>query len=485
MFVDSDIQRLNESLARNRDALRMCSLAFQWLLGDSCSFSQMGNAYASLATVLRVANAPKSQAPAPPAKSGPPKEAPPKLPEMTALADWADVKREATAVVTEVPRYTPSPTMPRPQGPSSQDGYRTSPELRSPRAIASPPQPSLGTRRTGTTNSEFSQFHFSQQSDPPFSDTASQTTVESLMNFEDMLRKDRVGSPMIGPPRTTSRMKPQALTEAQSETMKAALINAVHHRNHKVVEELLELGVTPDSIAEFSVLRQAVVNGDAATIRLLLLFGADANHLDENGHSPLMSAIEVGSLDAAKTLIKYGAVVEIADAAGESPLSLAASSGRAEFVQLLLSHGCDANKLLPDGRTPLVAAITKHATADVLTTLLQFGANPNGKDHEGKTPLFEALLVRRVDLITLLLDVGSNPNTPAPKHPLWPSTYEPKALELMISRGADVKKAPGIMELASSINSIESVKILLKAGVSPNIKKDGIFVSFFNTISIS
>lgn len=58
---------------------------------------------------------------------------------------------------------------------------------------------------------------------------------------------------------------------------------------------------------------------------------------------------------------------------------------------------------------------------------------------------------------------------------LWPSTSQPQCLQILLSHGADYKKAPGIMELAVSINNIESVRILLKAGVSPDIKKDGTY----------
>jgi hypothetical protein len=48
-------------------------------------------------------------------------------------------------------------------------------------------------------------------------------------------------------------------------------------------------------------------------------------------------------------------------------------------------------------------------------------------------------------------------------------------LQVLLSHGADHKKCPGIMELAASINNIESVRILLKAGVNPDTKKDGTY----------
>lgn len=38
------------------------------------------------------------------------------------------------------------------------------------------------------------------------------------------------------------------------------------------------------------------------------------------------------------------------------------------------------------------------------------------------------------------------------------------------------------MELATSINNIEAVRVLLKAGVDPNAKKDGIYTPLCSSI---
>jgi hypothetical protein len=84
--------------------------------------------------------------------------------------------------------------------------------------------------------------------------------------------------------------------------------------------------------------------------------------------------------------------------------------------------------------------------------------------------------------MVVLLDHGANPNLPAPKHPLWPSTYNSEVLQLMLNRGADTRKCPGIMELASSLKNIDSISVLLEAGVSPNIKKDGIYTPLCSAI---
>lgn len=53
--------------------------------------------------------------------------------------------------------------------------------------------------------------------------------------------------------------------------------------------------------------------------------------------------------------------------------------------------------------------------------------------------------------------------------------HQPRILELILEKGANLRKAPGVLELAASINSLEAVTILLKHGVDVDAKKDGIF----------
>ncbi|KAK1994708.1 ankyrin repeat and SOCS box protein [Colletotrichum falcatum] len=137
---------------------------------------------------------------------------------------------------------------------------------------------------------------------------------------------------------------------------------------------------------------------------------------------------------------------------------------------------------MANGNTVLIASMNKSTPKKLVDVMLEYGSDPNVKNSEGKTALFEAIMAGRVDLLTALLDHGANPNLPGPKHMLWPATYQAPCLKVLLARGADSNKAPGNMELAASINNIESVRVLLAAGVSPNIKKDGIYTPLCTAI---
>ncbi|OJJ42799.1 hypothetical protein ASPZODRAFT_20076 [Penicilliopsis zonata CBS 506.65] len=71
---------------------------------------------------------------------------------------------------------------------------------------------------------------------------------------------------------------------------------------------------------------------------------------------------------------------------------------------------------------------------------------------------------------------------PGPKHPLWPAVRRPECLRLLLERGADTHKAPGIMEQATSTNNRDAVRLLLQAGVDPDSKKDGTYTPLCSAI---
>ncbi|RBQ97205.1 hypothetical protein VDGD_05392 [Verticillium dahliae] len=272
-------------------------------------------------------------------------------------------------------------------------------------------------------------------------------------------------------------------SNTSTTSLKSALAAAVHAKNHKLVEQLLDRGVSPETGPDVHILVDAVIALDAESVRLLLLFGADPNTADKEGVTPLFAAVEVSAIEIARTLLKYGADANLSAGPGlESPLATAVLDHKYEFVQLLLTYGGDPNHIMANGNTVLIISMSKNTPKRLVDLMLDYGSDPNEKNREGKTALFEAIFAARPDLVTALLDHGANPNLPGPKHMLWPASYQPECLKLLLARGADSKKAPGSMELAVSINNIESVRLLLAAGVDPNLKKDGIYTPLCTAI---
>ncbi|KAH7357495.1 ankyrin repeat-containing domain protein [Pyrenochaeta sp. MPI-SDFR-AT-0127] len=198
---------------------------------------------------------------------------------------------------------------------------------------------------------------------------------------------------------------------------------------------------------------------------------------DVNG--TLLTAVKQGQYHVLEQLLSTGSRI---DSAMEAELlSIAIEKNDLQSTTILLQHGVDVNGHDKNGITPLLTA-TQALSLDCAKILLRNGANANQKDGEGTTALFKAIQARRTDLMTILLDHGADPNLPCPKHPLWPASYHSECLELLLSRGADHKRTPGIMELASSLNKLDSIKVLMRAGVSPNVRKDNAYTPLSSAI---
>lgn len=154
----------------------------------------------------------------------------------------------------------------------------------------------------------------------------------------------------------------------------------------------------------------------------------------------------------------------------------------AKLTETLLAHGVNMKEETRDGTTLLIEAIHKRAPLQAIEALLNSGSDPNRKDDHGKTALCEAVQSDQPSIVTVLLNKDANPNLPGPEHVLWSAVHRPGCLRILLARGADVKKTPGLMEQATGVNNIDAVRVLLQAGMDPNSKKDGIYTPLCSAI---
>ena len=122
-------------------------------------------------------------------------------------------------------------------------------------------------------------------------------------------------------------------------------------------------------------LHWAALNGDLATIDLLLLAGATRESLTRVGaYTPLHLASQRGHAGAVAKLLDAGAKVQPFTATGVQALHLAAQAGDVAAVKALLDHGADIDAQdKTHGRTALVFAVSKDRR-EVLSLLASRGA---------------------------------------------------------------------------------------------------------------
>ena len=214
------------------------------------------------------------------------------------------------------------------------------------------------------------------------------------------------------------------------------LMYAAAFGSHEALEILLDKGadVKAKDPRDSTALHYAAWN--VARTNLLLSRGADPNALSKLGRTPLLVAASsptgapvipiflekganpmlrdalgfnllqpaaIGNTQVAAMLLEKGfALKDGTDRGGFTPLHLAVIGNNIPSVRLLLSKGADPNsantfagkvKFGPvglQGITPLMFA-SNIGSAEIVTLLLDAGANPNQQDVRGMTPLMYAL----------------------------------------------------------------------------------------------
>ncbi|KAL4876219.1 ankyrin repeat-containing domain protein [Aspergillus karnatakaensis] len=220
----------------------------------------------------------------------------------------------------------------------------------------------------------------------------------------------------------------------------------------RVVKTLLELGARPDfnpSADGWTPLMSAADDGYSRTVRVLLENHADPNHPGPNGEdTPLLFAtVRSQNVDTVRALLDYGAdpnhecikpplvvaltsassissqkKIELLDvlsgctiplnvnsvsSSGTSGLMWPSASGDLPLVDWLLAHGADVSLTDENCRSPLFYAIV-NKKIQIVERLLTEKAPVDILTDDGQTLLQIAASIS-VELVILLLDAGANP----------------------------------------------------------------------------
>jgi ankyrin repeat protein len=208
---------------------------------------------------------------------------------------------------------------------------------------------------------------------------------------------------------------------------------------------------------------------------------ADVNARSKNGSTPLMFAAQ-GDVDSARILLAAGANPnDTMPDWGGTPLIIASSMGRTDVVSALLDKGADPNIVDSNGFTALHAAVrdsdygADHASrataAATARALLAHGANPNIRlkqekptvravnevSFQGATPLVLAAEVNNLDAIKALVEGGADPRIP--------TEQGTTSLILAAGAGTDVQRARSLEERGTAV---ETARFLVEHGVDVN-----------------
>jgi ankyrin repeat protein len=236
-------------------------------------------------------------------------------------------------------------------------------------------------------------------------------------------------------------------------------------------------------------LPDAVMNGNKAAVRSLLLKKADVNATQVDGTTALHWAVRGDDLETADLLIKAGANVKAVNREGVMPMELAALNGNAAMMERLIKAGADPNATLSKfGDTALMFA-ARTGKADAIKVLLDHGAQVNAVETwGGTTPLMWAASERHLDAVKMLIAAKADVNA---KSYFVPSAhgrgFEGATPEPPKPKQAVEELAGGWMTplmFAAREGDMEIGKTLVAAGADLNViagdGKDALGMAVFN-----
>jgi uncharacterized protein len=123
----------------------------------------------------------------------------------------------------------------------------------------------------------------------------------------------------------------------------------------------------------------AVMKGDTATVRKLLLAKADVNARQVDGATALHWAVYRNDVEMADLLLKAGANVKAANREGSTPLFMAALYGNPAMIASLLKAGADPKERGPNGETTVMFA-ARNGNPEAIKVLVAAGADVNARE---------------------------------------------------------------------------------------------------------
>eukprot|EP00249_Psilotum_nudum_P029227 c39701_g1_i1 orf=79-825(+) len=153
-------------------------------------------------------------------------------------------------------------------------------------------------------------------------------------------------------------------------------------------------------------LHSAVSSGLWAVVEILLQAGADVSIANKGGRTALHYAASKGHVQIAQTLIEHGAKINSKDKVGCTPFHRAASAGHVGMCELLLEEGADVDATDKTGQTALMHA-TICNNKQIALLLIRHGANVDAQDYEQYTVLgraSEELLPALIDAAKMMLE---------------------------------------------------------------------------------
>jgi ankyrin repeat protein len=216
-------------------------------------------------------------------------------------------------------------------------------------------------------------------------------------------------------------------------------------------------GASPDAP-----LLRAAKSQHPERVAALLKQHTDPNISSGDGTTALHWATHWNDLAMADSLIQAGANVNAATQLGATPLYLACINGSGPMVNKLLGAGANARAALVTGESVLMTC-SRAGNVEAVKELLRHGADVNGKESShDQTALMWAVAERHPGVVEMLVEYGADVHARSRVIPEFVMRTR-KFVGEWVDRGGSTP-----LLFAARVGDIESARILLTHGASPN-----------------
>ncbi|KAK6827461.1 serine/threonine-protein kinase ripk4 [Apiospora arundinis] len=267
-----------------------------------------------------------------------------------------------------------------------------------------------------------------------------------------------------------------------------ALSFAVHdfELTKLIIKKGVEINVEPEDKSK-DPLRAAIhATADIRTIELLIEHGADLHDQDDFGDTPLDEALVKDYTEAAKLIIEHDNEVGFHDNLGDSTLFKAIDHSQRNrwdltLIELMIDKGAEVTDLeYETNKSSLVHLLSyENYSKKAAKLLIEAGADVDGSDNNGNTPLIHASRANDLEIATLLINHGAYVNivNNFGWGPLSIAQFEGNhdMVRLLVDRGADYNHHLywyGLTHLhvAARVGELELVRFLINDGAEVNVQ---------------
>ncbi len=154
--------------------------------------------------------------------------------------------------------------------------------------------------------------------------------------------------------------------------------------------------------------------GNVSAVKQALDQGTDIEQRDKRMRTPLMAATHANQVEVARLLIDRGADVNAQDSIEDSPYLYAGARGLQEILIMTLNHGADLKSLNRYGGTALIPA-SERGHVETVQTLIDAGVEVDHVNRLGWTALIEAIVLgdgsdKYQQIVTKLIQGGADVN---------------------------------------------------------------------------